>query len=186
MLINSGRVHWIVLPGCNYGNSRAHLPETEHTQISLEPLVLQSFPKFCGKSQMLLTIFQQKKKKKSSLMPSTACRAWIFPLLYPQIFQWKTAGSCASPDVTDGTGINFCSGFIAKVSRKRPVLFRGLRGHIDFLFFFGQVLLKCTFWLSKFWNSTEMQSTMSCHLLSAELCPIFILLNWLKTFQFKS
>lgn len=70
-------------------------------------------------------------------MVSTTRPAWIFSVVNPQTFQCKTAGSCASPEVTDGTGINLCFGFIAKGSRKRPVLFRRFRGEIDFFFLSG-------------------------------------------------
>lgn len=54
----------------------------------------------------------------------------------------------ASPKGTDRTGINACSEFIAKVSRKRPVLFRRFRGTIDF-FFFRQVFAKMHFLIVK-------------------------------------
>lgn len=129
------------MPGCNYGNSRAHLSETEHTQISLKHWFYDLFPQVCVISQTLLTIFQQ--KKKSSLMVSISCLPGSPLLLIPRPFSVREPGSSATPEVTDGTGINLCSGFIAKVSRKRPALFRGFRGTL--IFFFSQVLLKCTF-----------------------------------------
>ena len=66
-------------------------------------------------------------------MVCAAGPAWMLALVSAPPFQ----SCCAS---ADGTGINSCSGFIAKESRKRPVLFRGLGlglgGALIFFFFF--------------------------------------------------
>lgn len=82
----------------------------------------------------------------------------------------------ASPEGTDRTGINVCSEFIAKVSRKRPVVFRGFRGTIDFSFFsfflFSAGCAKMHFWtvkVLKFYRdatSRELRKDAVCFWLS--------------------